>query len=155
MPHLRLSLLASAQPAACFSWCEAFSSREATDLLDLSWLHTRSVASRDRRSKLMSTWVPPFLWRLDWSCHVYGHVCWLSYLSRPANWSTGLKFYLWRSNCVSVSTDSQTDSRTDELIWGGLGNLRFLQVKGYFGIHNNQLGGPFGGNEIDNQLGTV
>jgi len=30
-------------------------------------------------------------------------------------------------------TDSQfyrlTDSQTDELIWGGLGNLRFLQVK--------------------------
>jgi len=26
--------------------------------------------------------------------------------------------------------DSQTDGRTDELIWGGLGNLRFLQVKG-------------------------
>ena len=25
-------------------------------------------------------------------------------------------------------TDSQTDGRTDELIWGGLGNLRFLQV---------------------------
>ncbi len=29
------------------------------------------------------------------------------------------------------------------------------EVKGYFGINNNQLGGPFGGNEIDNQLGTV
>ena len=27
--------------------------------------------------------------------------------------------------CVSVSTDGLTD----ELIWGGLGNLRFLQVK--------------------------
>ncbi len=26
------------------------------------------------------------------------------------------------------------------------------EVKGYFGINNNQLGGPFGGNEIDNQL---
>jgi hypothetical protein len=29
------------------------------------------------------------------------------------------------------------------------------EVKGYFGINNNQLGGPFGKNEIDNQLGTV
>jgi hypothetical protein len=29
------------------------------------------------------------------------------------------------------------------------------EVKGYFGINNNQLGGPFDGNEIDNQLGTV
>ncbi len=35
--------------------CESFSSREATDLLDLSWLHARSVASRDRRSERMST----------------------------------------------------------------------------------------------------
>jgi hypothetical protein len=26
------------------------------------------------------------------------------------------------------------------------------EVKGYFGINNNQLGGTFGGNEIDNQL---
>ena len=33
-------------------------------------------------------------------------------------------------SCIvrSVSTDRQTDRRTDELIWGGLGNLRFLQV---------------------------
>jgi hypothetical protein len=37
-------------------------------------------------------------------------------------------------NCIvrSVSTDRLTDGRTDgqtdELIWGGLGNLRFLQV---------------------------
>jgi hypothetical protein len=30
-----------------------------------------------------------------------------------------------------------------------------VEAKGYFGIHNNQLGGPFGGNDIDNQLGTV
>jgi hypothetical protein len=29
------------------------------------------------------------------------------------------------------------------------------EVKGYFGINNNQLGSPFGRNEIDNQLGTV
>jgi hypothetical protein len=29
------------------------------------------------------------------------------------------------------------------------------EVKGYFGINNNQLGGPFGGNEIDNQLKAV
>ena len=29
------------------------------------------------------------------------------------------------------------------------------EAKGYFGINNNQLGGPFGGNDIDNQLGTV
>jgi len=38
--------------------------------------------------------------------------------------------------CRHVRTDSQTDRQTDrqadrltELIWGGLGNLRFLQVK--------------------------
>jgi len=30
-----------------------------------------------------------------------------------------------------------------------------VEAKGYFGINNNQLGGPFGGNDIDNQLGTV
>ena len=45
------------------------------------------------------------------------------------------EFYLWRSNCVSVSMDRQTDRRTDrqtdELIWGRLGNLRFLQVNRY------------------------
>jgi hypothetical protein len=29
------------------------------------------------------------------------------------------------------------------------------EAKGYFGINNNQLGGPFGGNDIDSQLGTV
>ncbi len=29
------------------------------------------------------------------------------------------------------------------------------EVKGYFGINSNQLGGPFDRNEIDNQLGTV
>ncbi len=29
------------------------------------------------------------------------------------------------------------------------------EVKGYFGMNNNQLGGPFDRNEIDNQLGTV
>jgi hypothetical protein len=29
------------------------------------------------------------------------------------------------------------------------------EVKGHFGINNNQLGGMFDGNEIDNQLGTV
>jgi hypothetical protein len=28
-------------------------------------------------------------------------------------------------------TDGRMDGLTDELIWGGLGNLRFLQVKGY------------------------
>ncbi len=38
------------------------------------------------------------------------------------------EFYLWRSNCVSISTDSQTHRQTDKLIWGGLGNLQFLQV---------------------------
>ncbi len=31
----------------------------------------------------------------------------------------------------------------------------FAEVKEFFGINNNQLGGPFGGNDIDNQLGTV
>ncbi len=30
-----------------FSLCEGFSSQELTDLLHLSWLHTRSVALRD------------------------------------------------------------------------------------------------------------
>ena len=30
-----------------------------------------------------------------------------------------------------------------------------VEAKGYFGINNNQLGGPFGRNDIDNQLGTV
>ncbi len=29
------------------------------------------------------------------------------------------------------------------------------EAKGYFGINNNQLGGPFGKNYIDSQLGTV
>jgi hypothetical protein len=29
------------------------------------------------------------------------------------------------------------------------------EVKGYFGINNNQFGGLFDGNEINNQLGTV
>jgi hypothetical protein len=29
------------------------------------------------------------------------------------------------------------------------------KAKGCFGINNIQLGGPFGGNDIDNQLGTV
>jgi hypothetical protein len=28
-----------------------------------------------------------------------------------------------------IVSDGLTDGRTDELIWGGLGNLRFLQVK--------------------------
>ena len=42
--------------------------------------------------------------------------------------NSNFKFYLWRSNCVSVSTDSRTDRRKDEIIWGGLGNLQFLQV---------------------------
>ncbi len=32
---------------------------------------------------------------------------------------------------LPVSTDGQTDRQTDELIWGGLGNLRFLQVNRY------------------------
>ena len=27
----------------------------------------------------------------------------------------------------------------------------FAEVKEFFGINNNQLGGPFGGNDIDNQ----
>ncbi len=31
----------------------------------------------------------------------------------------------------------------------------FAEVKGFFGINNNQLGGLFGGNDTDNQLGTV
>ena len=32
--------------------------------------------------------------------------------------------------CRHVWTDRQTDRQTDKLIWGGLGNLRFLQVNG-------------------------
>ena len=43
-----------------FSLREAFSSREALDLSDISWPHTLLIASRDRRSKHMSTGVPPF-----------------------------------------------------------------------------------------------
>ena len=31
----------------------------------------------------------------------------------------------------------------------------FAEVKEFFGINNNQLGGPFGGNDIDSQLRTV
>ncbi len=58
-----------------FALCKAFSLQEALDLSDISWPHTRSIASRDRRSERMSTGVPPFLWRLTWFCHVYGHVC--------------------------------------------------------------------------------
>ena len=34
-------------------------------------------------------------------------------------------------------------------------SVSVAEVKGYFGINNNQLGGPFGRNKIDNQLGTV
>jgi hypothetical protein len=44
-----------------FSLCKAFSLRKELDLLDLSWLHTRSIALRDKRSKCISTGVPPFL----------------------------------------------------------------------------------------------
>ncbi len=43
-----------------FSLCKAFSLQEATDLSDLSWPHTCSIALRDRRSEHMSTGVPPF-----------------------------------------------------------------------------------------------
>ncbi len=34
-------------------------------------------------------------------------------------------------------------------------SIFIAEVKGYFGINNNQLGGPFDGNEINNQLGIV
>ncbi len=34
-------------------------------------------------------------------------------------------------------------------------SIFIAKEKGYFGINSNQLGGPFGGNEINNQLGTV
>jgi hypothetical protein len=54
---------------------EGFLLRKALDSSDVSWPHRRSVASRDRRSRRMSTGVPPFSWRLNWSCHMYGHVC--------------------------------------------------------------------------------
>jgi hypothetical protein len=39
---------------------EGFLLQDALDLLDISWPHTRSVVSRDRKSKRMSTGVPPF-----------------------------------------------------------------------------------------------
>ncbi len=55
----------------CFLLCKAFLLGEA---LDLSWLHTRSIALRDERRKRMSMGVIPFLWRLNWSYHVYGHI---------------------------------------------------------------------------------
>ena len=35
-------------------------------------------------------------------------------------------FYAEYLICRPVRTDRQTDAQTDELIWGGLGNLRFL-----------------------------
>ncbi len=41
--------------------------------LDFSCVHTRSIALRDIRSKRMSMGVIPFLWRLNWSCHISGH----------------------------------------------------------------------------------
>jgi hypothetical protein len=53
---------------------KAFLSQEVFDFLDLSWLHTRLIALKDKRSEHMSTGVPPFSWRLNWSCHMYGHV---------------------------------------------------------------------------------
>jgi hypothetical protein len=34
-------------------------------------------------------------------------------------------------------------------------SILVIEAKGYFGINNNQLGGPFGGKDINNQLGTV
>ncbi len=42
--------------------------------LDLYWVHTHSIASRCWRSKCMSMGFNPFLWRLNWSCHVCGHI---------------------------------------------------------------------------------
>ena len=36
---------------------------------------------------------------------------------------------IFRRIIKSYLTDGRTDRQTDELIWGGLGNLRFLQVK--------------------------
>ncbi len=36
---------------------------------------------------------------------------------------------IFRRKIKSDLSDRQTDRQTDELIWGGLGNLRFLQVK--------------------------
>jgi hypothetical protein len=37
--------------------------------LAISWVHTRSVASRDIRSKHKSIGIMPFSWSLYWSCH--------------------------------------------------------------------------------------
>ncbi len=35
----------------------------------------------------------------------------------------------WTDGWTDGRTDGRMDGRTDKLIWGGLGNLRFLQVK--------------------------
>ncbi len=52
--------------------------------LDLSWVHTRSTASRHWRSERMSMGFNPFSWRLNWSCHICGHI-WRTWLVRSAS----------------------------------------------------------------------
>jgi hypothetical protein len=51
---------------------EAFLPEECA--LDISCIHTCSIALRDVRSKRMSTGVIPFSLRLNWPCHVSGHI---------------------------------------------------------------------------------
>ncbi len=51
--------------------------------LDLSQAHRCSIVLRDMRSKCMPMGVTPFSWRLNWSCHVCGHI-WRMWLSRSA-----------------------------------------------------------------------
>ncbi len=42
--------------------------------LDLFLAQTRSIALRDMRNQCMSTGIIPFMWRLNWSCHICGHI---------------------------------------------------------------------------------
>ena len=56
--------------APFFLLCKGFSSRKGLDFSDPYRPHTRLIALRDRRSERISTGVPPFSWRLYWSCNV-------------------------------------------------------------------------------------
>ncbi len=57
------------------------------------------------------------------------------YLTRDLRQFTCFKQYFTKSvgpgqlSAEKLKVYLQTDGQTDELIWGGLGNLRFLQVK--------------------------
>jgi hypothetical protein len=44
------------------------------DALAFSCVHMRSIASREGRSKHMSTGVMSFLWSMYWSCQACGHI---------------------------------------------------------------------------------